>query len=161
VLITKANLAPAEPLRAWLRERLGLRVPIFTCDYRALGLTRLDGEARLPHAALAGRRVSLVCAIARPEGFARTVEALGARVERLLAYPDHHPYGPAELGTLAAALQAAPDEPPAWLTTEKDAVKLAGHLEPARSLWVLEMEARPEPAAEAFFFDFFRECGLN
>jgi tetraacyldisaccharide 4'-kinase len=166
VLITHADAGGAEAVAAELR-RLGVRAPVFRCAYRATGLARLDGEARLPVTAVAGRRVNLLCGIARPEAFRETLTALGATVAHLEARPDHHPYGEPDLrriearvaGAAAAAAAAAPE----WITTEKDAVKLRGRLGAAAAarMWVLAMEADPEPAARAFFLDRLRALTLK
>ena len=68
--------------------------------------------------ALRGRRVFLFAGVARPESFVATVRALGAEVEGVRWFPDHHRYSPADLaglrGTGASLL----------LTTEKDLVRI-------------------------------------
>ena len=75
---------------------------------------------------LAGARVVAVAGVARPDRFAATLEACGARVVDRLLFPDHHdyygrrrrrhPHGRAARATL--------------VTTEKDLVKLAGAARP-------------------------------
>ena len=177
VLIARAGLGDADGvqrLRRRIEGALGGAVPVFTSDYRPVHLRRLDGAAELPLATLQGQAVQLVCGIAQPAGFVRSVEALGARVAGLQAHPDHFAYPDAEVARLGAALvaagvadaagdaaaeRAAPG--PRWLTTEKDAVKLAGRLTPAERLWVLEMEVIPDAAAQAFFFDFLARDSLE
>ncbi|MFO0584411.1 MAG: tetraacyldisaccharide 4'-kinase [Anaeromyxobacter sp.] len=77
--------------------------------------------------ALRGRRVLLLSGIARPEGFRRTAEALGAEVAAERAYPDHHRFTAAELDEALAAAAAAGCA--RVLLTEKDAVRL----DPARA----------------------------
>ena len=166
VLISKTAPGAAEALRERIAAALGGALPVFTCDYRPAGLRRLDDGARLPPEALRGRPVRLLCGIAQPEGFERTVEALGARVAGLEAWPDHHAYPPEHLERLAAALAdddlgGDPAAEPHWLTTEKDAVKLAGRLRHPERLWVLEMEVLPDAAARAFFLDFIARCTLE
>jgi len=82
-------------------------------------------RARLVPAAdavdLAGRRVLAFAGIGRPEKFFATVEAVGGVLVGRRPFPDHHPYGEAELAGLvaeAARLDALP------VTTAKDAVRL-------------------------------------
>jgi tetraacyldisaccharide 4'-kinase len=102
-----AALAPGAPRFALRRVPRALR---------RLGEDALaPGE---PPASLAGREVGILSGIARPASFRRTVLALGARVVAERAFPDHHRYRPSDLDGLAARA-------PLWLTTEKDAVKLA------------------------------------
>ncbi len=188
ILITKANLGDGEALRDRLRKTLGETIPLYLCEYLPARLSRLDGGApgdakvdRAPEAhrapqALRGREVSLFCSIARPEGFVKAVEALGARVVRREFFPDHFRYDGGGLERLEAFItatfttdtsapktSASPEggEAPALLTTEKDAVKLKGRLAAPHRVWVLEMEVRPEPAARGFFFDFIQKAGIE
>jgi tetraacyldisaccharide-1-P 4'-kinase len=69
-----------------------------------------------------------VAGVADPESFGVQVRAAGASV-RLAGFPDHHPYGPADVARLVReAGQAGADY---VVVTEKDAVKL-------RALWPAE-----------------------
>ena len=77
----------------------------------------LASWSQQPTSELAGAVVGLLAGIARPDGFRRTLEALGARVVAERTHPDHHRYRASDLRGLAR-------EAPLWVTTEKDAVKL-------------------------------------
>lgn len=89
----------------------------FEARRRIRGVTSLAGkEVRLPES-LSGQDVGLISGVARPRGFRRTVEALGARIVAERSFPDHHPYRPRDLVGLGS-------ECAQWLTTEKDAVKI-------------------------------------
>ncbi|MBK7948685.1 MAG: tetraacyldisaccharide 4'-kinase [Deltaproteobacteria bacterium] len=103
----------------------------------------LDGARRLALGALAGRRVGLVCGLARPESFRRTVESLGAEVACLRAFPDHHAYVEADLRDLDPALDL-------WLTSEKDAVKLEPAWVGRAALFVLGIEVVIDAEREVF-----------
>lgn len=75
-----------------------------------------------PAGRLAGRRVALLCAIARPLRFRRTVEALGATVVHEQTYRDHTRHGVSTLETfLTRATETGADYA---LTTEKDAMRI-------------------------------------
>lgn len=100
-------------------------------------LVSLDGTRRRAATELAGRRVGLVCGIALPASFRRTVEALGARLAALRAFPDHHAYRPEDLRDLDPTVDL-------WLTTEKDATKLPPSWPGAASLWVVPIELELE-----------------
>ena len=89
----------------------------FRAARRPLELRSLDGERVSPAAKVAGRAVGLLSAVARPAGFRRTVEALGASVVAERHFPDHHRYRERDLRGLARLA-------PLWLTTEKDALKI-------------------------------------
>ncbi len=75
-----------------------------------------------PPGALGGQPVLAACGIGNPAAFGRTLEALGARVVRLEALPDHHGYTHGDV----ARLEAVADEVGAArvVVTAKDAVKL-------------------------------------
>jgi tetraacyldisaccharide 4'-kinase len=72
--------------------------------------------------ALRGRRVLLLAAIARPAGFRRTVEGLGAELVAESLYPDHRRFSPGDLAEVLRAAEGARCD--AIVTTEKDAVRL-------------------------------------
>ena len=72
-----------------------------------------------PLAALRGARVVAVAGVARPERFLATLAEAGARVERMLRFPDHHAYRAADAARIAAAAGEG-----FVVTTEKDLVKL-------------------------------------
>ena len=72
-----------------------------------------------PLAALRGMRVIAVAGVARPERFLATLAEAGARVERMLRFPDHHAYRAADAARIAAAAGEG-----FVVTTEKDLVKL-------------------------------------
>ncbi|HLK10456.1 MAG TPA: tetraacyldisaccharide 4'-kinase [Candidatus Binatia bacterium] len=74
-----------------------------------------------PVAALAGRRVTAVAGVARPGAFVALLQAAGAVVERVLAFPDHCAYDDVALRMLGGAAAGGD-----VVVTEKDLVKLAG-----------------------------------
>jgi tetraacyldisaccharide 4'-kinase len=74
-----------------------------------------QGPSEAPEA-LRGLEVGMLCGIARPSSFRRTLESLGARVVAERVLPDHHRYRARDLAGLSGAR--------VWVATEKDAVKL-------------------------------------
>jgi tetraacyldisaccharide 4'-kinase len=153
VIVTQANLGDPERVEADFARRTGWRGPLFRFGYEPAGLARLDGGAKLPVQALAGRRVSMLCAIARPESFAAALRGLGTEPAERIALRDHDPYEDPTLADVERRLQGASAEAPDWVTTEKDAVKLKGRLKSAQRLWVLEMKVVPDPRWEGFFLE--------
>jgi tetraacyldisaccharide 4'-kinase len=153
IIVTQANLGDAGRVEADIARRTRWRGPLFRFGYEPAGLVRLDGAVRLPVGALSGRRVSMLCAIAQPHGFAATLRGLGAEIGKRFIRPDHDPYTEATLAKLERALADASADAPGWITTEKDAVKLRGRLTAADRLWVLEMAVVPDPRWEAFFLE--------
>ncbi len=101
----------------------------------------LDGRLRssLGAEALRGRRVLLLCALARPDGFRRTLAGLGAEVATERVFRDHHRFTAEELEeALGAAALAGCD---AVATTEKDAVRLPPDLAAHPLLRVVRIRA--------------------
>ena len=97
--------------------------------------------ARSPPPAIA------VCGVATPSEFAASLVELGVSPEERLEFRDHQRYGPRPLAEIRRGVEAAGAS--VVLTTEKDAVKLAGLL-PVPILTVrLSVEV-----AEAGFFPF-------
>ena len=72
---------------------------------------------------LNGTPVLAFAGIGRPQKFFATVVASGAVVTRSRAFPDHHPYSPADLRSLRAEAER---DGLALATTEKDLVRIAG-----------------------------------
>lgn len=143
VVLTGARLGDAAAAGAALAAALrpyGFAGPGFASSTLA-GATLLhtaSGGVPLP----AGSSVLLVSAIARPEAFAAAARELDFAVMGELRFPDHHPYPPASLERIAAAVAASGAA--AALVTSKDRVKLAGRL--AVPLAELPVAAVPEPA---------------
>ena len=109
---------------AELADALAARRPLRPVSVAHLGLDRFEGlrsGTHYPAVVVQGRRVTAAAGIADPHTFATQLKALGASVQ-LLAYPDHHPYPPADFGRLVRASVEADYV----VVTEKDAVKLRG-----------------------------------
>ncbi len=119
--------------------------------FRGTGFTSavVPGEPLLaPGQALPrGSRVLLVSAIAKPERFRATVEAVGLVVAEEIRFPDHHDYPAKSLARIERAFAECGAS--AVLATSKDRVKLHGRL--ALPLAELPIEAQPEPAFWAWF----------
>lgn len=121
----EASKGELERLRALARESTG-RAPV---ESRHAPVDVFDGslERSLGLSSLRGVRALMLCGIARPEGFRRTVESLGATVVVERLYPDHHVFREDELDEAFRALGKA--ECAVVVLTEKDAVRLT----PARA----------------------------
>ena len=87
------------------------------------GLRALRGRLAPEQASaeIAGRRVVAFAGIARPEKFFETLRALGCRIARAQAFPDHHRFREAEI---AALVETAERLDAVAVTTAKDAVRL-------------------------------------
>jgi tetraacyldisaccharide 4'-kinase len=103
------------------------------------GLLLLETGERVAAESLKGKNILAFCGIARPERFFSLLEEGGFAPSAKMHYPDHFPYPDAALERIATACEAGRIE--ALVTTEKDAVKLAGRSWPLAStpLYVLEI----------------------
>jgi tetraacyldisaccharide 4'-kinase len=102
--------------------------PVFRAAIRAdpSGLRDESGE-RVAAEVVGARRSISVCGIANPAEFAATLRDLGLAPEERIELADHRRYGERELRRIRVAAERAGAA--FVLTTEKDAVKLAGRLE--------------------------------
>ncbi len=131
--------ADAVVLREEERERIEARVRKLLRTGAAIWIVRRT--VKIPGAAdLVQRGDGLLafCAIARPQDFVDTLRSQGVRVVESIAFPDHHRYTAEDMQELTKSLCERAGE--AFLTTEKDAVKLTpelrGQLEEAAPLLV-------------------------
>lgn len=83
----------------------------------------VDAEGRETALPLPGAEVAAFAGLARNDQFESTLRACGLRVSRFLSFGDHHPYGPRNIRSIAAASGGL-----TVLTTEKDLVRLPGEL---------------------------------
>jgi tetraacyldisaccharide 4'-kinase len=120
-----------------IRERFP-RLSVFEYGVKPAGLRRLETEERIDPDALRGERMFAVSGIARPERFDAALRAIGLAPAAVLEFPDHYPYPERSLAKLAASADAAGAA--AIVTTEKDAVKLAGRLPAPVSARILVLE---------------------
>jgi tetraacyldisaccharide 4'-kinase len=134
LLLTRASPGAPDPggLPAGTRR---FRLEIAPCALRDAA----TGES-LPLEALRGLRCGVLCAIARPGRLLAAARRLGAEPAALRRFADHHLYRESELRALDGSL--------AWLTTEKDAVKIPPAWVRPRRLLVLEEEVGGAGAGE-------------
>jgi tetraacyldisaccharide 4'-kinase len=104
-----------------IRQHAG-PAPCLAADYAVEGLEELRSGTLHSVDALRGRGVLAFAGIAAPERLAETLMAHGALVRDLIAFPDHHAYGPRDLDAVARRARAVGAG--LVVTTEKDAVRL-------------------------------------
>ncbi len=123
VLLTRCDQA-TEATVAGLRRVIETRFPVLpvaTTEHRPAELT--GGDEPEPVGTLRGRPVGAFCGIGNPDAFRYTLEAIGANVVAVRSFPDHHPYGRADVDDLRAWAGSLPADA-AVVTTQKDFVKL-------------------------------------
>lgn len=128
-------MVPAGPLRAPLQLQLRRAdtLVVIGDGGRAESVVRVAARsgrstlrARLKPSRVRGWRNGPILAFAgigRPSKFFESLEAVGARVEKTVAFPDHHRFSDAEATSL---LTDAEKGGLRLVTTEKDLVRLAG-----------------------------------
>ncbi|MDO8629945.1 MAG: tetraacyldisaccharide 4'-kinase [Phycisphaerales bacterium] len=124
VVITRCDQASGADLTriaSRLRD-LAPDSPVIRCRHRVTAVECLDGSP--VEEPIAGKRAVLFAAVGRPGAFATTVSSLGVDVVAVRWWPDHHRYRVREIKSLLGDRSFAPHD--LVLTTEKDAVKLAG-----------------------------------
>jgi tetraacyldisaccharide 4'-kinase len=143
------HLLPRGPLREpmaalrragliWLRVDSGRAVeelrgaPVVEVRHRVRELLDPAGSVKPPDA-LRGAPVLALAGLARPSGFLRTLEELGARVAESRLFPDHYPFSSAELAAVCSRSSSAGLP---IVTTEKDWVRLP----PGFPAWVVRLE---------------------
>ncbi len=123
IVLSKCDqVAPTQIERIEKRlQHLAHDIPILRSRHRVTEIERLGGHAI---SSVADKRVVVFAAIGQPRSFVATVQSLGAQVVGEQFWPDHHHYRPKEIAALAKRGRFPSFD--LLLTTEKDAVKLAG-----------------------------------
>lgn len=132
------ELAPRD--EAQLSEHAGLAYR-YTAMRRPRSLARVGQRGAMRPEVLRGMRVGLVCGLASPAGFERSVESLGALIVARRDFPDHHRYRLEDLRSLDADVDC-------WVTSEKDAVKIPPQWLGGLDLRVLTMDLEVDRSDE-------------
>ena len=135
--------APAAEAVQALR-RIHPAAPVFHARIRPSDL-RDENGAPIDAGAFADRRFIAVCGVASPAEFAATLSELGLRPEERLEFRDHQLYGERQLARIRSAAERTGAS--LLVTTEKDAVKLAGKT----SLPIVTIRLAVEVAEPGFF----------
>ncbi len=122
-LIILSKCEPSTPVEEITRSLAAYSAaPVFATRYVPRALRRLGGAERLRLDALHGLPLGGFCGIGMPEGFRRTLAGLQADLRSLRSFPDHHWYVADDIASLREEGRVAGVE--AWITTEKDAMRL-------------------------------------
>ncbi len=144
-------------------------IPVFEAETEVTGFrplqssnsdSPLDLTAYSPPQNLQGKKVILICGLARPDGFEAMIVQTGAEVVEHLAYGDHARYDAGTLQTVAEALKETGAE--LALTTEKDAVKLESLNAELPPLAAVGIQMRvQEPERWSLFLDSILERAMR
>ena len=117
--------------------RYACHVPVLTAAYTPAKCWRAGRMEPIGLERLSGLRVLAFAGIASPDSFARTLKDLGAVVDDVAAFADHHWYSGPDIARLDA--RAGRMGVDALVTTEKDWVRLRGLPLPERPLYVVSV----------------------
>jgi tetraacyldisaccharide 4'-kinase len=132
---------------------------IIACFYEPVGLVNVHTGEQRPLSDLEGQNVFIMTGIAQPEGFVELVKRLGAIVQRVYTYPDHHRFRVEEIEHVYK--RAANWHTDAILVTEKDAVrfsKKAGAKVRPCPVWYLKVAVKIQSGNEEFTDCILRIC---
>ncbi len=145
VVLTRADMADADSARAAVFD-VSPKVPVLTAAHRPTGLYDLLTGSTTGLDYLSGRTVLALSALADPSSFTLILQKLNAKIAIALNYPDHHRYTQTDMAEIEAA---ARNSGGVVVTTEKDAVKLAGLVPGEMSIFVLAIEVELTQGREA------------
>ncbi len=134
----------ARAARNWLRGFWGIG-PVLSCRHRLSGLADAQGQP-LPREKFTAAPIWAFCGLGAPERFRASLESLGLRLAGLKAFADHHRYASADIQALWRLARASGCQ--ALVTSEKDAVRLPGGLDPDIPIWVSRLELEFEGGAQ-------------
>jgi tetraacyldisaccharide 4'-kinase len=101
-------------------------IQIIESIYEPVRLRRISDNTILSVDDIKKQPVLILCGIANPDSFGRTVSDLGAHVAFTLYFPDHHTYSIKDMDEVVQSARQVGTE---WIiTTEKDAVRIPDHL---------------------------------
>lgn len=143
VVVTKS------PIELGLSEKEKIRKQLQLCQGQQLFFSGIsyggkiyNGTSELLLRELKEEQISLVTGIADPSPLVDYLEAQGLQVNHL-SYPDHHNFSKTDMEALR--------ELPFVLTTEKDFMRLKGHLEPGKLFYLpIEMVFLSDGEKEGF-----------
>lgn len=160
VILTKTGQSDnINKLKMNLERTIGERA-IFQVDYAPEGI-RVYGTGKfLPPGYLKGKKVLAFSGVAKPESFRKTLNKLNADIAELLAFPDHHWYGPEDGEKLYNKASAMGVE--ALVTTEKDLIRVKNLIRGDIPLWALAIRHVFPQNDQSRFFEFvFSRLGLK
>jgi tetraacyldisaccharide 4'-kinase len=106
--------------------------------HRFSGIVPLAGGAAVSFDAASTSRVMAFSGIADPESFFSGLEGIGVKPVTTISFPDHAPYGEAEVAAILRLKVASRST--LLLTTQKDAVKLLPYADRLAGCFAVELE---------------------
>ncbi len=122
IFVTKAKQIDITPIVERIRQ-YNQTAEIIACFYEPLTLVNVHNGEEMPLTELRAQNVFVVSGIAQPGGFVELVKELGAYVQRVYTFPDHHRFRREEIERIYR--RAFSWHADAIVMTEKDAVRFS------------------------------------
>lgn len=147
IILTRADNAPILHQDV-ARIASASRIPVFRAAHRFREMIRPGEDLHVQPGDLYGKRICAFCGIARPDSFKKLLENAGVKLLSFIPFPDHYAYTRHDLEALKN--QFLPQSADYWVTTEKDAMRLADHPDFLKTIWILRMDMTIEASAPSF-----------
>ncbi len=145
ILLTRAEAAgPLDPDIARMAGRMG--IPVFRSVHSFEDMKSGDERTLMSPENLRGRKICAFCGIARPASFEKLLLEAGTEICAFLPFPDHYAYNRFDLEAIKGRFQK--ENADYWVTTEKDAMRLAGHAEFLKRIWIMRMKMKMQPSSD-------------
>ena len=122
IIITKSKGVNIEPIKEVIRK-YNKAAEIMSCYYEPISLINLHTEEEVSIDVLKNSNVFVMTGIAQPDGFSNLLGELGAIVQRVYTYPDHHRFKREEIEHVYR--RAKNWHADAIIITEKDSVRFS------------------------------------
>lgn len=141
VILTRSDMVESKTLsNIQTRLRSFTLAPQAKAIHAPRGVRKLRETTCRPLETLQGQKLFAFSGIGNPESFFQNLQKLGYELVGKAVYPDHHAYSDREQKELSEKASACGAQ--AFITTAKDAVKLASWSSLPLPLWILEIEFR-------------------
>jgi len=147
IVLTRADKSgnpPGEIVRI-AREQ---NIPIFRSVHRLREMVRPQENLSLPPEDFRGKSICAFCGIARPASFKKTLIDAGMHILSFIDFPDHYAYRSDDLEAIRKHFSAQKAD--AWITTEKDAMRLEESPDFLNQLFIARMEMEIQPSTPSF-----------
>ncbi len=147
IVLTRADKA-GKPTDAIARMAGEQNIPIFRSDHRLREMVRPREGLSLPPEDFRGKSVCAFCGIARPASFKKSLLDSGIHLLSFIDFPDHYPYRNDDLEAIRKHFSAQRAD--AWITTEKDAMRLEESPDFLNQLFIARIEMKIQPSTPSF-----------
>lgn len=147
IVLTRADNSgnPPDEIARIAREQ---NIPVFRSVHRLREMVRPQERLSLPPEDFRGKNVCAFCGIARPASFKKSLLDAGMHILSFIDFPDHYAYKRDDLEAIRKHFSAQNAD--AWITTEKDAMRLEESPDFLNQLFIARMEMEIQPSTPSF-----------